>query len=55
MPKGVDAGALYSSLVDMAGEPAAKAWWQWFTTTYADWAREGWTRIDQARANCPRP
>lgn len=53
MPPGVSAERLYGWLIGELGEAAAKAWWRWLLETYPAWAREGWTRLDTARADCP--
>lgn len=53
MPAGLTVEAFFGFLVVTIGEPAAKAWWEWFTVTYPDWAREGWGRLDEARRTCP--
>lgn len=52
MPEGLTVEAFFGFLVGSIGEDRAKAWWEWFTVTYPDWAREGWQRIDAARSGC---
>ena len=47
---GLTEAVLYDMVVTAVGEDRAKAWWAWFTTTHPDWGREGWRRIDAARA-----
>ena len=50
---GLAADILFDMLVSQFGEDRGKAWWEWFTTTYPNWAREGWIRIDTARGLPP--
>lgn len=52
MPPGLTVEQFFGFLVVTIGEPAAKAWWEWFTVSFPDWGREGWGRIDAARASC---
>lgn len=54
MPAGVDRGALFGFLVDQAGEDVARTWFAWLTDSLPSWGREGWTRLDAARAECLR-
>jgi len=50
---GVARDVFYDFLVDAGGEDWAKAFWKWWTVTYPDWGREGWKRLDAARALPP--
>lgn len=51
-PRGVDSEALYGWLLSTYGEEPAKAFWRWLTVAWPGWARDGWTRLDAARASC---
>lgn len=44
---------LFDMISEAVGEEPARAWIKWFTTTYPEWAREGWIRLDKARALPP--
>lgn len=44
---------MYAALFTAFGEERANAFWQWFTTDWRGWGREGWQRLDAARAQPP--
>lgn len=50
---GLTSAVLFDMVVTVIGEDPAKAWWKWFTVEHPDWGREGWVRIDKARAQPP--
>lgn len=52
-PSGVKVGPLLDGLDAALGEEAAREFWRWMTVDYPAWAREGWRRVDAARARCP--
>lgn len=51
MPAGLSVEGFLGFLTGSLGEDGAKAWWEWFTVTYPDWARDGWARVDAARTS----
>lgn len=51
MPPGLSVEAFMAFLVANLGEPGARAWWEWFTVSYPGWGRDGWGRLDDARAS----
>jgi len=46
MPAGLSVERFLAFLTGSLGEEQAKAWWEWFTVTYPDWAR-----VDAARTS----
>lgn len=51
MPPGLTVEGLLGYLVEALGEDGARAWWRWFSVEYPDWARDGWTRLDDVRSS----
>lgn len=45
-------GAVFDFILETFGEEYAQRWWEWHTVTFPNWGREGWIRLDTARAKC---
>lgn len=53
MPAGLSEALFFEWLVVSVGEDAARSWWKWLMETHPAWGRDGWRRLDDARAGCP--
>lgn len=51
-PGGVGEADLYRGLVAAHGETWARAFWKWLTTSWPEWGRAGWGRVDTIRMGC---
>jgi hypothetical protein len=47
----VDQDKILAALVPVLGEENTAAWWKWITTSEPGWGRDGWRRLDTARAD----